>query len=113
MCNYNHGYMNDLSIDALHSEIEKWKEQAGDFVGEAQILFYPYGAEVETTEGLKYLVSEGFHYLCGLWGDTDFMELGEGYLRQTRRFVDGYTLVNASGYFTGLFDAAAVRDPAR
>ena len=110
---YNHGYMNDLSIDALHSEIEKWKEQAGAFVGDAQILFYPYGAEVESTEGLKYLVSEGFHYLCGLWGDTDFMELGEGYLRQTRRFVDGYTLLNAPGYFTGLFDASVVRDPDR
>lgn len=110
---YKHGYMNELEQEELESEISKWQEEVGELFGETQILFYPYGAEVESTEGLKYLVSQGFHYLCGLWGDTDFMELGEGYLRQTRRFVDGYTLLNAGGYFTGLFDAGAVRDPGR
>ncbi len=110
---YDHSYMNDLSQEALENQITKWKEEAGVLIGEADVLFYPYGAEVDSSEGLKYLVNEGFHYLCGLWGDTDFMELGEGYLRQTRRFVDGYTLLNAASYFTGLFDAVAVRDPGR
>ena len=111
---YSHGYLNDLSAEQLQSEMDQWKETAGALTGDSDILFYPYGAEVTyPSDQLKVLLAEGFVYLCGLWGDTDFMEIGDGYLRQTRRFVDGYTLVNAGSYFTGYFDASAVRDSDR
>ncbi len=111
---YNHAYMNEMTVDALRSDIENWEKEAGTLVGASDILFYPYGAEVGyPSDQLKYLLDTGFCYLCGLWGDTDFMEKGEGYLRQTRRFVDGYTLTHAASYFTGLFDASQARDPGR
>ena len=111
---YSHSYMNEMSKEDLEADIDKWMEEAGTLVGETDILFYPYGAEVEyPSDQLRYLLQNGLCYLCGLWGDTDFMELGEGYLRQTRRFVDGYTLLNAASYFTGIFDAYEVKDPGR
>ena len=111
---YDHSYMNDLGPGALKEHIDKWKEEAGALVGETDILFYPYGAEVTyPSDQLDVLVEEGMLYLCGLWGDTDYMELGERYLRQTRRFVDGYTLVNAASYFTEFFDAHALLDSDR
>ena len=62
---------------------------------------------------LDLLLENGLVYLCGLWADSDFLELGEGYMRQTRRFVDGYTLENAPSYFTAFFDASAVKDSDR
>ena len=103
-----------VELEDLEADIDKWMEEAGTLVGETDILFYPYGAEVEyPSDQLRYLLQNGLCYLCGLWGDTDFMELGEGYLRQTRRFVDGYTLLNAASYFTGIFDAYEVKDPGR
>lgn len=108
---YNHGYMNELSTAALEEEIERWQEEVGTLVGKPDILFYPYGAEVKyPSEQLDYLTDQGLVYLSGLWGDTDFTEQGELYLRQTRRFVDGYTLQNAASYFTKFFDAREVLD---
>ena len=111
---YDHSYLDGLGPDALKAHLDKWKEEAGALVGETDILFYPYGAEVTyPSDQVKVLTDEGLLYLCGLWGDTDYMELGESYLRQTRRFVDGYTLTNAAGYFTEFFDAKALLDSDR
>ena len=111
---YDHSYMNEMTLDQLTSDISKWKNEAGTLVGETSILFYPYGGEVRYPgDELDYLLENGLVYLCGLWADSDFLELGEGYMRQTRRFVDGYTLENAPSYFTAFFDASAVKDSDR
>lgn len=106
--------MNDMSLSQLENDISSWEEEVGSLVGGSSILFYPYGGEVAYPgDQLNYLLSSGFEYLCGLWGDTDYMEMGDGYLRQTRRFVDGYTLENAPDYFTDFFDVSSLRDPDR
>lgn len=111
---YSHSYMNSMSLDVLTSDIEKWSEEVGALVGGADILFYPYGAEVSyPSDQLDYLLDNGLIYLCGLWGDTDYMELGDGYMRQTRRFIDGYTLQNAPDYFTSFFNVAQILDTDR
>ncbi|MBP3873584.1 MAG: polysaccharide deacetylase family protein [Lachnospiraceae bacterium] len=111
---WSHSYMNDMSMETFASEIDDWLKYVGSLTGEADILFYPYGAEVEYPgDKLNYLLDHGFRYLCGLWGDTDFRELSDGYMRMTRRFVDGYTLINAPVYFTNFFDSAAVVDDDR
>ena len=111
---WSHGYMNDLSMEQFTKEIDDWLKYVGSQTGPADILFYPYGAEVEYPgEKLNYLVEHGFHYLCGLWGDTDFREMGDLYMRMTRRFVDGYTLINAPVYFKGFFEASSLIDSDR
>ena len=111
---WSHNYMNDMSMEQFAKEIDDWNTYVGSLTGPSDILFYPYGAEVEYPgEKLNYLQEHGFCYLCGLWGDTDFRELGDLYMRMTRRFVDGYTLVNAPVYFTGFFDAVSLKDDDR
>ncbi len=111
---WSHNYMNDMTLEQFVMEIDDWLDYVGSLTGDSDILFYPYGAEVEYPgEKLDYLTSHGFHYLCGLWGDTDFREMGDVYMRMTRRFIDGYTLVNAPAYFTGFFDASAIVDTDR
>ena len=111
---WSHNYMNDMSMEQFCAEIDDWLKYIGSLTGPADILFYPYGAEVEYPgEKLNYLIDRGFYYLCGLWGDTDFRELGDLYMRMTRRFIDGYTLVNAPVYFTQFFDASSVIDDDR
>ena len=111
---YSHSYMNDMSYDQLVNDIRKWEEEAGTLVGSTSILFYPYGGEVSYPgEELKFLTENGYIYLCGLMSDGELLELGEGYMRQTRRFVDGYTLRYASDYFGPFFSAVSVMDSDR
>ena len=111
---YTHSYMDGMTVEELEDEIGKWEEEIEPLTGKADILFYPFGAEVEyPSQQLNYLTGEGLVYLCGLWGDTDFMELGDNYLRMTRRFIDGYSLVNAPVYFNDFFDGYAVMDDNR
>ena len=111
---WSHKYMNDQTYDLFASEMDDWIENVGSLTGPSDILFYPYGAEVEYPgQKLDYLLEHGLVYLCGLWGNTDFRELGDGYMRMTRRFVDGYTLVNAPSYFTGFFAAGEILDDDR
>ena len=108
---YSHAYMNDMSLDQLMDDVSQWKEQVGTLVGDASILFYPYGGEVEYPgDKLEYLLENGLIYLCGLWADQNFLELGENYMRQTRRFVDGYTLENAPDYFSAYFNVSTIID---
>ncbi len=106
---YTHSYMNSMQLSEITEEISSWSENVGTLTGGSDILFYPYGAEVTyPSDQLDVLLDAGFAYLCGLWSDTDFMELGDDYLRQTRRFIDGYTLVNAPGNFSDFFDAYSI-----
>ena len=111
---FAHSYMNDMTLDQLRNDISQWQEQVGALVGDASILFYPYGGEVEYPgDKLDYLLENGLIYLCGLWADQNFLELGENYMRQTRRFVDGYTLENAPDFFLAYFNTSSVIDPDR
>lgn len=111
---WTHSYMNEMSADAFKGEMDSWINLASPLVGKSDTLFYPYGAEVSYPgDNLTYLLDNGFVYLCGLWGDTDYRELGDGYMRMTRRFIDGYTLQNAPNYFTDFFDAKSLVDDDR
>lgn len=111
---YSHSYMNDMSLDAFIMEIDKWTAEVGSLVGNVDVLFYPYGAAVaEPSEQLDYLLENGMIYLCGLWGDTDYMDLRDGYMYQTRRFVDGSILEQAPEYFTDFFNVAQILDTDR
>ena len=83
---YSHSYMDAMSLEDCSRRLKAGRREVGTLVGGSDILFYPYGAEVEyPSEQLDYLTESGFVYLCGLWGDTDYMEIQENYMRQTRR----------------------------
>lgn len=111
---YSHTYLNDMSLESMQSEMDKWQKEVGTLMGTVDILFYPYGGEVAyPSEQLNYLLDSGLIYLCGLWGDTDYTEYGDGYMRQTRRFVDGYTLENTPENFSGFFNVTEILDEDR
>lgn len=113
---WSHSYMNDASMtyEQFRQEIDTWESKVGTLTGKADILFFPYGAEVSYPgQNLDYLLENGIVYLCGLWGDTDYKEIGDGYMRMTRRFVDGSSLTSAPDYFSDFFDVESVIDEDR
>jgi hypothetical protein len=110
-CGWSHVEMNDVSMSTatFQEEIDKWENNVGSLTGKADIVLYPYGAEVTyPSDKLSYLTSHGFVYLCGLWGDTDYRELGRNFLRQTRRFVDGYSVNKSPDTFLDFFNASEI-----
>ena len=113
---WSHSYMNDASMttDQFRQEIDSWESKVAPLTGKADILFFPYGAEVSYPgDSLSYLLENGLVYLCGLWGDTDYKEIGDGYMRMTRRFVDGYSLKNAPDNFSSFFNVSDLIDKNR
>lgn len=111
---YSHSYMDEMSVETLEADLEQWMEEVGTLVGPVDVLFYPYGAEVDDpSDQLDVLLDKGLVYLCGLWAAEDYMELGDGYMRQTRRFIDGVTLQQASNYFDNFFNVAQILDTDR
>lgn len=113
---WSHSYMNDASMttEQFRQEIDTWESRVGVLTGKTDILFFPYGAEVSYPgESLDYLLDNGIVYLSGLWGDTDYREIGDGYMRMTRRFVDGSSLTSAPEYFTDFFDVESIIDEDR
>ncbi len=106
---YTHSYMNDMLLGQIQSELDNWEEKVGTYVGKTDILFYPYGGEVGyPSDQLDELINRGYVYLCGLWGEQDYLDIETYYLRQTRRFVDGSSLTSKPEYFAEFFDADAV-----
>lgn len=64
-----------------------------------------------------YLKEMGFDYFCNVDANRYFVQLGDNYLRQGRRNLDGIRMWQAiSGqkdWLSDLFDAGAVFDPER
>lgn len=111
---YGHGQMKQMGYDSVTADTDKWLEQIGSLVGETDILLYPYGEEVDYPgDKLNYLTDKGFRYLCGVWGTQEFLSIGGGYVRQTRRNFDGYTLHFNPDSMRDFFNPEEVIDPAR
>lgn len=113
---WSHSYMGEasMSISQFQQEISTWISRVKPLISDSDIFFFPYGDEVSRPgEDLSTLLNSGFVYLSGLWQDTDFREIDDGYMRMTRRFIDGYALQNNSGYFSAFFNTDEVLDPSR
>lgn len=110
---YGHGHMNQMGYENVTADTDKWLEQIGSLVGETDILLYPYGEEVDPGDKMNYLKEKGFAFLCGVWGNQEFLSVEDGYVRQTRRNFDGYTLHFNPDSMRDFFNPEEVIDPAR
>jgi peptidoglycan/xylan/chitin deacetylase (PgdA/CDA1 family) len=111
---YNYQYMGDMSYDTLRNDITKWESEIGSLIGDCDILFYPYGSEVDySSEKAALLINQGFRYFEGMWSDGDHLEVNATYLRQTRRTVTGYILENYPGNMSTYFSVSSILDAAR
>lgn len=111
---YSYQYLGNMSYEDLKTDITKWESVVGSLLGDCDILMFPYGSEVDyATEKAQFLISEGFHYMIGMWSDGDHLEVNETYLRQTRRTVTGYVFENYPGNFSKYFATADILDSAR
>lgn len=121
---YGHRNYRDISMHDLMWDSNTWRNTVASIIGETDILIYAYGADINGTspytaenERFMYLKEMGFDYFCNVDANRYWVQLGDDYLRQGRRNLDGIRMWQAiSGqkdWLSDLFDAGEVFDPER
>ena len=111
---YGHRHTAEISYNSLVEDTTRWKDEIASLVGDTDVYIYPYGEEIDYPgQKLTYLQSEGFRFFCGVWASQPFVVVKDGYVRQTRCNLDGYTMTMRPESVSDLIDAASVLDPRR
>ena len=121
---WGHLRVGDASMERLQRDTQKWMENVVPVVGETDTIIFAHGQDLgkwgyydESNEKYQYLKEQGFKVFCNVDSSKYATWLGDDYLRQGRRNLDGYRIYyNAIGEqnnVSDLFDAAEILDPER
>lgn len=122
---WGHVRVGDRSLESLKTDTEKWKANVEPIVGATDTIIFAHGQDLyektgaypASNEKYQYFREQGFRIFCNVDSTQYQTFLGEDYLRQGRRNLDGYRIYkNATGQqnnVSDLFDAAAIMDPKR
>ena len=116
---FGHESYSDLSDDDIASDVRKWENQVQPIVGDSDIFVFPYGGDLEDGEDtyggddFDALYDAGYRFFLSITPGQNYAQLTSKYVRQGRRYVDGYTMLTAPEQLQDLFDASAVLDASR
>ena len=96
---WGHLDLGNVSWERFKTDCDKWEAEVESLIGPTDIILFPFGADVgdwrpyaSDNERFNYLHSLGFRYICNVDSTRYWVQLGETYLRQGRRNLDGYRL---------------------
>lgn len=96
---WGHLHMGASGVDKVKLDADKWEQQVKPILGDVDILIYPYGEDINSfrqytmdNEKFAYLKQKGFYYYCNVDSNPYWVQMGDDYLRQGRRNLDGYRL---------------------
>lgn len=120
---WGHIHMGQSGVDKVKTDADKWEAQVEPILGEVDIIIYPYGEDINSfrqytmeNEKYAYLKEKGFHYFCNVDSSSNaWVQLGNDYLRQGRRNLDGYRMYHdyiddSVDKLSDLFDVKVVYD---
>lgn len=88
-----------ISTERFRSDVDKWEEQVESLIGPTDIILFPFGSDVNDwhpynsdNDRYMYLKSAGFRYYCNVDSSQYWVQMGEDYMRQGRRNLDGYRM---------------------
>jgi hypothetical protein len=114
---YGHRDMNKYDYSFLVNDTNSWKEEVGTLIGPTDIYIFPFGSDIEDhqvydSEKYQYLKDSGFDYFCGVY-KSPWMQVGNEYVRMTRRPLDGQAMQQFPERLGDLFEISKVLDPTR
>lgn len=117
---WGHQRYGDITYEKLVTDADKWEKEVEPILGDTDIIIYANGVDVAGVESydysnakFAYLKGLGFDYFCNVDANKYWVQLGNDYLRQGRRNLDGYRMYYNPEMLTDLFDVSAVWDNER
>ena len=121
---WGHMRVGDRSLESIKTDTEKWRANVEPIVGATDAIIFAHGQDLqgvgaysESNEKYQYLRSQGYRIFCNVDSNVYTTFLGQDYMRQGRRNLDGYRIYkNATGQqnnVSDLFDASKIIDPDR
>ncbi len=96
---WGHLKMGEIDMERFCTDTDKWEKQVDSLIGPIDIILYPFGDDINdwhpyTFENQKfsYLYNAGFRYFCNVDSNEHWIQIGDNYLRQGRRNLDGYRM---------------------
>ncbi len=101
LASHSWGHLNlgTVEWERFKTDTDKWEAEVESLIGPTDIILYPFGADIGdwrpyTTENQRfsYLYNMGFRYYCNVDSNPYWVQLGDTFIRQGRRNLDGYRM---------------------
>ncbi|MDD3252629.1 MAG: polysaccharide deacetylase [Lachnospiraceae bacterium] len=101
LASHSWGHLNlgTVEWDRFKADTDKWENEVESLIGPTDIILYPFGADIGdwhpyTTENprYEYLHQMGFRYFCNVDSNPYWVQIGDDFMRQGRRNLDGYRM---------------------
>lgn len=96
---WGHLMMGEIDMERFRTDTDKWENQVDSLIGPIDIILYPFGNDINDwhpytfeNEKFAYLYNAGFRYFCNVDSNPHWIQIGDNYLRQGRRNLDGYRM---------------------
>ena len=124
---WGHRNMGEISMENFRTDTDKWETEVESLTGECDIILFPFGSDIgdwrpydTSGERFQYLYQKGFRYFCNVDSAQYWVQIGDTFMRQGRRNLDGYRMyydLPESGvggeHLSDLFDVREVFDWSR
>ena len=101
---WGHRDLGQIEMERFKKDCDRWNRNVAPLIKEAtgsqpDIIIFPKGADIgdwhpyaADNERFKYMYNLGFRYFCNVDNNQYWVQLGDTYLRQGRRALDGYNM---------------------
>ena len=112
---HSYGHINSVfsSYETICKDVEKWKSEIGQYVGETQIYCYPGGAHKCGTSNNEFLKSSGFNIFLCTGNKLTQGEKQDSATYLYRHPLDGKSLRNCEKEYANFFSVEEIYDKNR
>ncbi|MCI9047310.1 MAG: polysaccharide deacetylase [Hungatella sp.] len=96
---WGHRDLGTIEWDKFKADCDKWDNEVRTLIGPTDIILFPFGADVgdwhpyqNDNERFRYLKNLGFSYFCNVDSSQYWVQIGDDFLRQGRRNLDGFRM---------------------
>lgn len=124
---WGHRQMGTIPMDHFIADTDKWESEVEPLTGPSDIILFPFGSDIgdwhpyaADNQRFQYLYSKGFRYFCNVDARQYWVQIGDDYMRQGRRNIDGFRMYYdlpetnpTKDHLSDLFDVSKVFDRRR